>query len=436
MLTDLSTKRIVVAGLGISGRACLRFLASQRAQVSAWDTREQLTLDSEIGVPVTLGQPPAGFWDTVDMLVLSPGIALDNPLLAPVRERDIEILGEIELFARFNQVPVLGVTGSNGKTTVTLLTHHILSEAGLRSAAAGNVGTPAVDTLNQPLDIIVLELSSFQLETTSHLALAGATILNVSDDHLDRHKTLAAYAEAKQRIYNHADHALAWRDQQLTYPLPLAVSISEFGLQHSATDFGLTDNWITWQGEPLVDTTKVQLMGAHNILNIQAALGLAIIAGVTPAVAAQAVYSFASVAHRCVPVSQAGGITWIDDSKATNVGATIAAIEGLGRQRTGKLILIAGGDAKGADVTALQPYLSDYVDALITLGRDGPAIAALKAGAEQTSSMSQAVAAARRLAAPGDTVLLSPACASLDMFKNYEHRAQAFAQAITGAVSC
>ena len=436
MSASLNAKRIVVAGLGLSGQACLRFLAGQPVQLSAWDTRTDQSLPAGIEVPLVLGEPPTGFWDTVDLVVVSPGLALDHPQLQAAAARDVVIIGEIELFARFNQAPVLGITGSNGKTTVTLLTTHILKTCGINAVAAGNVGLPALDTLALAPDVVVLELSSFQLETTQSLALAGATILNISDDHLDRHKTLAAYSEAKQRIYTHAQTALCWRDQQLTYPLPIMVEVVEFGQQSASEDFGVANNWITWQGQPVVDLAQVRLLGAHNILNIQAALGLAMLLGVTPEQAAIAVYQFEAVAHRCVPVSAKDGITWIDDSKATNAGATIAAIEGLGAERTGKLILIAGGDAKGADLSCLEPYFDQYIDELITLGRDGEQLARLKPGAVHTCSMTDAVAQAHTLAEPGDTVLLSPACASLDMFNNYEHRAQAFIDAIEKGVSC
>ncbi len=436
MTNQLNAKHVVVAGLGLSGQACLRFLMGQPVTLSAWDTRAEQTLPEGIDIPLTNGEPPKNYWDNVDLLVVSPGLALDHPQLQRASQQNVEIIGEIELFARFNQASVLGITGSNGKTTVTLLTTHILKACGINAVAAGNVGLPALDAMSLNPEAIVLELSSFQLETTHSLALVGATILNISDDHLDRHKTLAAYSDAKQRIYNHAQSALCWRDQQLTYPLPLMVDVIEFGQQAELHDFGLKNHWITWQGEPLVNLAEVKLVGLHNVLNIQAALGLAMLLGVDVRQAVAAVYTFEAVAHRCVPVSDKGGITWIDDSKATNVGATIAALQGLGAERRGKLVLIAGGDAKGAAVKALQPYFEQYVDELITLGRDGKQIGRLKQGSVHTESMQAAVIQAHQFARPGDIVLLSPACASLDMFKNYEHRAHAFIEAIASGDVC
>ncbi|WP_232364509.1 UDP-N-acetylmuramoyl-L-alanine--D-glutamate ligase [Salinimonas lutimaris] len=432
MSLQLAGQRIVVAGLGISGQASIRFLLSQQAQLKVWDTRADAPVPDDITCPVVRGALPQGYWDDVTTLVVSPGIDLQHEGVQQAMTSEVEVIGEIELFARINTRPCLGITGSNGKTTVTLLLTHILNSCGIRAVAAGNVGKPALSTLDDDVDMVVLELSSFQLETTSSLALEGATLLNLSDDHLDRHKTMAAYSDAKQRIFNHATQALCWREQQLTYPLSLSVQVHEFGLADTADDFGFCNNMITWQGKPLLDISTVQLVGTHNILNIQAAIGLAMCAGVEASAAAAAVATFAPVAHRCVTLPTSDKIRWIDDSKATNAGATIAALTGLGAGKTGRLILIAGGDGKGADFAVLTPYLHQYVDELITLGKDGPALAALKSGAYQVANMPEAVEQARALASPGDIVLMSPACASLDMFKNYVHRAEVFAQAVAG----
>lgn len=430
MAATVENLQIVVGGLGLSGQASIRFLQQQPCQLRVWDSRATAVVPEWVSAPVTRGEIGPDFWAGTDYLVLSPGMALSHPAVQAAYAAGVKIIGEIELFAWFNRTPVLGITGSNGKTTVTMLVTHILQQAGLTAIAAGNVGIPAVSTLEQAADWVVLELSSFQLETTHSLALHAATILNISDDHLDRHGTLAAYSEAKQRIYQHTEHAVCWRAQQMTYPLPLAVTTTEFGFGPSDEDCGEQDNWLTWQGEPLVDLSRVPLMGRHNWLNIQAAVALAILAGVEPAVAAEAVYSFTPVAHRCERVPSNDGIIWIDDSKATNIGAAVAAIESFGQQKTGRLLLIAGGDAKGADLTQLQPVLEQHIDELITLGKDGPAIAALMPAAMQTASMAEAVAQARELARPGDTVLLAPACASLDMFTSYVARAEAFITAI------
>lgn len=430
MTTPLNAQHIVVAGLGITGQACVRFLLAQQASVKVWDTRDNAVIPADITVPVTLGKLPADYWQGVDMLVLSPGIALSVPAIADARDAGVEVIGEIELFARMNTTPALGITGSNGKTTVTLLVTHILQQAGKRVCAAGNVGTPALDTLSQHLDVVVLELSSFQLETTSSLSLKGACILNISDDHLDRHGTMASYTEAKQRIFAHASAAAVWRAQPETYPHNGSLPQVFYDIDASEQDFGLAHGWVTFNGEPVVDLSRVKLVGQHNVLNIQAALALANMAGVTPSQAAEAVYSFESAPHRCVEIARHDDVQWIDDSKATNVGATLAAIEGIGPQCHGQLILIAGGDGKGADLSALKSALLQYVSHVIGLGRDGQTICDLVPSSQYVNSMFDAVVAAHAIAEPGDVVLLSPACASLDMFNNYVHRGEVFANAV------
>lgn len=430
-MTDrFENKNVVVAGFGKSGQACVRFFIERSIPVTVWDSREDIVVPDWADVPFFKGSLPDNFWQDVDIAVVSPGLALSHPALCAARESGVVLIGEIELFARYNSAPVIGITGSNGKTTVTLLVTHILKAGGLNAIAAGNVGTPALSTLGQAPDYVVLELSSFQLETTESLCLQAATILNISDDHLDRHKTLAAYSDAKQRIYNNTLHAVAWRDQQITYPLALTVQVTEFSAGVHSDDFGISDNWITWQNEKVVDLSRVQLTGTHNILNIQAALGLALHAGMDIQAAAEAVYDFQPVPHRCVKIADSNSVSWIDDSKATNVGATLAAITGLRHATSGKLILIAGGDSKGADLSALSDSLNQHIDLLITLGKDGPAIAALHHKALEVTSMREAVEQAYTHSRAGDTVLLSPACASLDMFDNYEHRAEVFRQAV------
>ncbi|RDV29416.1 UDP-N-acetylmuramoyl-L-alanine--D-glutamate ligase [Alteromonas aestuariivivens] len=430
MTQTLESKTVVVAGLGLTGQACVRFLCQHARCVSAWDTRADLMVPETVQVPVCLGEPEAAFWQGVDLLVLSPGIATDLPAILQARKAGVEVIGDVELFARMNTTPALGITGSNGKTTVTMLVAHILQQSGFNACAAGNVGTPVLDTLEESWDAIVLELSSFQLESTSSLELKAATILNLSDDHLDRHGSMQAYRAAKQRIFEHCERAVVWRAQPDTWPEGVNVPKVTFGLDTTSSDFGMDGRWITWQGEPVIDMDKTQLLGSHNALNVQAALALAMTMGVEPSKAAAAVYSFRSAAHRCVEVALTQGVRWIDDSKATNVGATEAALKGIGPGRQGKLILIAGGDGKGADLSALQPALDAYVDNVIGLGRDGRKICALAKNAVYVDSMLDAVKQAWKQAEAGDTVLLSPACASLDMFDNYAHRGEVFAQCI------
>lgn len=425
-----SNQQVVVAGLGLTGQACLRFLLRQGVNVKAWDSRDTARLPDDITVELTRSDVPDNYFDNVSELVVSPGLSLAHPIVARAKAADVTVIGDVELFARYNKAPLVAVTGSNGKTTVALLTTHILKACGINACAAGNVGKPVLETLTDDFDAIVLELSSFQLESTHSLALRAACLLNISDDHLDRHGTMDAYLAAKQRIFLNAEQAIVWREQSQSAPADNSVSRVSFGLGESAEGFGVHHNHITWQGEPLVDLARVQLTGMHNALNIQAALGLAMALGVALPAAADAVYSFAPVAHRCTTISERFGIRWIDDSKATNVGATLAALDGLAPGMTGKLILIAGGDAKGADLEPLRAPLEKFVSAVVTLGRDGEKLGKLHCNTVHTQSMKDAVRRAREFAVAGDTVLLSPACASLDMFDNYEHRARVFASEI------
>ncbi|MBU2979417.1 UDP-N-acetylmuramoyl-L-alanine--D-glutamate ligase [Alteromonas sp. C1M14] len=426
----LAKQRIVVAGLGLTGQSVVRFLTGLGVTVSVWDTRAEAVVPSWITNPVTLGRVNEDFWTDIDMLILSPGISPSHPGVHLARQAGVEVMGDIELFARLSRTPLFGITGSNGKTTVTLLLTHILKTAGLKACAAGNVGQPVLDTLGEQWDALVLELSSFQLETTSSLSLKGGTILNISDDHLDRHGTIGDYAAAKQRIFLHCEHALVWRDHQECFPASPVSKVTGYGVESSNTEFGFSNNCITWQGKPVLNMVDVQLVGTHNVLNIQAALGLSLLAGVSMADACEGVKSFVPAPHRCVQISTRGGVHWIDDSKATNVGATLAALEGIGKQKTGKLFLIAGGDGKGADLSVLQSALLRYVDVVITLGKNGPDIAELFHDAHQVDDLPAAVNFAATHASSKDTVLLSPACASIDMFENYQHRATVFADAI------
>ena len=480
----------VVGGLGVTGQACVRFLLQKQATVKAFDTRANFTLvtdpDSDIGTDmqafmaekVTCTALSEDYFDGVDTLVLSPGLALNIEQVALAQKCGVEVIGDVELFARLNASTsdatpakrVVGITGSNGKTTVTLLVNHLLKSCGVKSIEAGNVGRPVLEALQSDADVVVMELSSFQLETTSSLVLEAATVLNISDDHLDRHGTLEAYIDAKHRIFDNAKSAIVWRDGEFVAPdeqiiadakgnaASNAVSdgesnaasneeslasknIVEYGLGESTTGFAtasfcgdgstLGDEqslYITFNGEKLIALSNIHLAGMHNVLNIMATLGICLQLGVSPALAVKHLHSFKAAPHRCVEIARVNDIRYIDDSKATNIGATVAALEGLAPTIQGKLILIAGGDAKGADIASLSPYLTKYVSHVFALGKDAHLFEKSFAHTTRVATMKDAVKAATRLAAPGDVVLLSPACASLDMFKNYMHRGDVFKQ--------
>ncbi|MCG7653086.1 UDP-N-acetylmuramoyl-L-alanine--D-glutamate ligase [Alteromonas sp. Cnat2-8] len=480
----------VVGGLGVTGQACVRFLLQKQATVKAFDTRANFTLvtdpDSDLDTDmqafmadkVTCTALSEDYFDGVDTLVLSPGLALNIEQVALAQKCGVEVIGDVELFARLNASTsgatpakrVVGITGSNGKTTVTLLVNHLLKNCGVKSIEAGNVGRPVLEALQSDADVVVMELSSFQLETTSSLVLEAATVLNISDDHLDRHGTLEAYIDAKHRIFDNAKSAVVWRDGEFVAPYEQIIAdakgnaasnavsdgesnaasneeslasknIVEYGLGESTTGFAIASFdgddrarddeqslYITFKGEKLIALSDIHLAGMHNVLNIMAALGICQQLGVSPVLAVKHLHSFKAAPHRCVEIACVNDIRYIDDSKATNIGATIAALEGLAPTIQGKLILIAGGDAKGADIASLSPYLTKYVSHVFALGKDAHLFEKSFAHTTRVATMKDAVKAATRLAAPGDVVLLSPACASLDMFKNYMHRGDVFKQ--------
>ncbi|RAJ93919.1 UDP-N-acetylmuramoyl-L-alanine--D-glutamate ligase [Aliidiomarina maris] len=433
-------ERIGVLGLGLTGLSAARFLLGHGLSPVLMDTRAESVQKLQAEPALAACEQYLGALDleallSLDLVIMSPGLAFKDPALLMARDAGVEFISDIELFARLVRVPVIGVTGSNGKSTVVSLVTHMLRECGRDVGLGGNIGTPALDLFSAEHDCMVLELSSFQLEQTHSLNLAAATVLNISADHMDRYPSLDAYALTKNRIYRRAEVLVFNRDDKRTLPSrvrALQHTVS-FGLQDDDQNFALElqggDEFICFNGQPLVATQRLSLPGEYNKANVMASLALVAALGVDLERAAQAATSFQALKHRCQLVKDAKHVRWINDSKATNIGAAAAAVEGLRADVTGKLILIAGGDAKGADLNELKPVLAQ-VDELITLGKDGPAIAALKAGSHQVSSMSQAVKKAASLASKGSLVLLSPACASLDMFNDYQQRGDVFIAAV------
>ncbi|HSG53720.1 MAG TPA: UDP-N-acetylmuramoyl-L-alanine--D-glutamate ligase, partial [Rheinheimera sp.] len=328
------------------------------------------------------------------------------------------------------------ITGSNGKSTVTMLVEAMLKRSGVKAVAAGNIGLPVLDALQQEdTDVFVLELSSFQLDTTHSLRSVASTILNVSADHLDRYQTMAAYSASKQQVYQHTQLAVYNLDDTATIPEQAQRAL---GISAADPGYGVAmhqgQRWLVVDSKPLMPVADMTLFGAHNEFNALVAASLALAAGASRDGIVQALKQFESLPHRCILVADKNGVRWVNDSKATNIGATLAAIAGLRPGVSGKLILIAGGDAKGADITELKPVLDRDVQQLITLGQDGPAIAALKPDSIQVKTLQQAVVTAAKIAVAGDMVLLSPACASLDMFSSYADRGDQFAAAVKAEV--
>lgn len=430
-------KRVAVIGLGISGLATVRFLLKHGVKPVLMDTRlkvsglEQIPAEKVDGI--YLGELDANRLAKMDVLLVSPGLDLTLPAVRFAIAQGVQIIGDVELFAMVNTKPVVAITGSNGKSTVTKLVEHMLNTAGIKALAAGNIGLAVLDALEQAqTDVYVLELSSFQLETTHNLHLVAAAHLNVSEDHLDRHGTMANYAAAKQRIFRHTQLAIWNQDDALTKPQHSVTN--DIAISLADTAYGLTtihgENWLQVAGEPLMPVNQMSMVGKHNQFNALAAAALALAAGASPEALKTALQTFVPLPHRCTLVADNQGVRWVNDSKATNVGATLAAIAGLREDVRGQLILIAGGDGKGADFSELAKVLKEHIDIVITLGRDGPAIAKLVPGAIEVADLTAAVKEAAKLAKSGDLVLLSPACASLDMFKNYEERGRLFAEAV------
>ena len=446
-------------GLGKTGASCVRYLAKRGDRVSATDTRRAPPGLAELGglaksIDLRLGRFDLSLLDGASQVLMSPGVSLEEPIAKEARARGIELLGDIELFARAVRAPVIGITGTNGKSTVTTLVARMAAAAGRRVLAGGNLGEPALDLLEQPVaDLYVLELSSFQLESTSSLVLEAAVVLNVTADHLDRYPSVAAYAQAKQRIFANAATVVlnaddpwvaAMQDRRFRNPAARTVT---FSITSAATDFSLARSgkqiYLTRRGERLLDTARMKISGLHNAANALAALALGEAVGLprasmlealqswrlTMAGEVQALQSFPGLSHRSSWVADIGGVRYIDDSKGTNVGATSAAVAGL----PGPLLIIAGGEGKGQDFAPLAAVFRGKVRIAFLIGKDAPAIAAALEGVcpvEIVASMQEAVTAAHRAAAPGDTVLLSPACASFDMFRDYGHRGDVFAAAV------
>ncbi|MGC1520133.1 MAG: UDP-N-acetylmuramoyl-L-alanine--D-glutamate ligase [Steroidobacteraceae bacterium] len=432
----------VVVGLGKTGASCLRYLAKRGMPVRATDSRRVPPGLEELGalrrsLDLRLGGFDLSLLDGASQVLMSPGVPLEEPIARVARDRGIEVLGDVELFARNVQAPVIGITGTNGKSTVTSLVARMAAAAGRSVLAGGNLGTPALDLLEQPVpDLYVLELSSFQLETTWTLKLLAAVVLNVTADHMDRYATVSDYARAKSRIFAHADTVVLNADDPRVSAMrggPGAVVT--FSVERPDADFSLlragAAMHLARRGKALLDVSRLKIAGRHNAANALAALALGEAAGLPMPAMLWALETFAGLPHRSEWIADVAGVRFVDDSKGTNVGATIAAVAGM----PGPLVMIAGGLGKGQDFTPLAQAFRGKVRHAILIGKDAPALAAALEGVCPTAiaaSMQEAVSAAARVAAPGDTVLLSPACASFDMFRDYGHRGDAFAAAVRG----
>lgn len=454
VLDRLRTQQILIVGLGVTGLSCARFLVAQGVAVAVTDSRTNPpgldVLQKELsGTAIFVGGFEADAFERADVLLLSPGVSLREPLVAEARARGAEILGDVELFARLVNTPVIAITGSNGKSTVTTLVGAMAQAAGRHVAVGGNIGTPVLDLLahaDDPSahDLYVLELSSFQLETTHSLETVAATILNISEDHMDRYSSLADYTAAKARIFHGSDVLIVNRDDaRVTATLEMlrcGRRLIHFGLQPAAAgDFGLCqaqgEDWLCLGNELLIPAARLRMRGRHNIANALAALALGQAAGLPMTAMLDALQHFDGLRHRCQWLGEYNGVDWYNDSKATNVGAALAAINGVEAE---KVVLIAGGQGKEQDFGPLADLLQQRARAVVLLGEDSDVIEAALQNSLSTEALSichaqnmdEAVKHAAILAQTGDAVLLSPACASFDMFTGFEQRGEVFIQQV------
>ena len=439
--------RALVVGLGRTGLSCARFLVARGVEVAVTDTRTQppalAALQEELpGTALFLGDFAESVFAAADLLVVSPGVALAEPRIRDALTRGAEVIGDIELFARAVTAPVIAVTGSNGKSTVTTLVGEMAQRAGVNVRAGGNLGTPALDLLaDEDVALYVLELSSFQLETTHSLAPVAATVLNVSPDHMDRYDSLEDYVAAKGRIFSAAatSRVLNREDPAVMAFTTAHSACVSFGLNPPQSgDFGVRrrdgKEWLCAGEEFLLPVAALRVIGRHNIANVLAAMALAEVAGMPRAAMLAAAQAFTGLPHRMEFVAARAGVRWFNDSKATNVGAALAALDGI----DARIVLIAGGDGKGADFAALRAPIASRCRGVVLLGQDAPRLSAVLGDVVplvMAHDMDEAVALAAGLARPDDVVLLSPACASTDMFTNFEVRGTAFAAAVRGLPS-
>ena len=428
---DYQGKNVVIIGLGMTGLSCVDFFIDRGVTPRVMDTRSAPPgLDK---LPESVERYLGGLNDdwllAADLIVASPGIALAHPSLSAAADAGVEIVGDIELFCREAQAPVIAITGSNGKSTVTTLVGEMAKAAGVNVGVGGNIGLPALMLLDVSRELYVLELSSFQLETTSSLRAVAATILNVTEDHMDRYPFgLQQYRAAKLRVYENAKTCVVNADDALTMPVrgadercvSFGVNIGDYHLNRQQGE-----TWLRVKGEKVLNVKEMTLTGQHNYSNALAALALADAAGLPRASSLKALTTFTGLAHRFQLALEHNGVRWINDSKATNVGSTEAALKGL--QVDGTLHLLLGGDGKSADFTPLTALLGGDNIRLWCFGRDGDELAQLRPdAATRTETMEEAMRLIAPQLRPGDMVLLSPACASLDQFKNFEQRGDIF----------
>lgn len=437
----------VVVGLGISGVSAVNFLYQQGYQVAVTDSREQPAGREQIPADITtsFGKLDTELLLQAEEIILSPGLAPQLPEIQAAIAKGIPVISDIQLLRRATDVPIVAITGSNAKSTVTTLVGEMAKNAGKKVAVGGNLGRPALDLLQDEPELIILELSSFQLETTSNLHATVAVVLNMSEDHLDRHGDMVGYHTAKHRIFQGCQSYVYNRDDGLTRPL-VADQIPQISFGLNAPDlkqYGVLRDeqgnmYLAKGTQRLLDSREMYMQGSHNVANALACLALGESIGLPLEIMLDTLKTFKGLEHRCEYVDDIQGVRYYDDSKGTNVGATLAAINGLGQAlapNQAKVIVILGGQGKGQDFSPLSPALLQYARHVVLIGEDAQLIEATLGSAiarGHATTLREAVQQAQQQAQSGDAVLLSPACASFDMFKSYHDRGQQFVQCVQG----
>jgi UDP-N-acetylmuramoylalanine--D-glutamate ligase len=445
----VTNRKTAILGMGVTGISVASFLSAKGMPFDFADSRleppnlKQVERDYP-SAKLALGSFDKDFLASYDRLIVSPGISLDDPALIHASKKGVELLGDLELFLDYAKAPVVMITGSNGKSTVTALLGQMAIDSGLSVGIGGNIGTPMLDLLDNHHQLYVLEASSFQLELLNDSRGAVSGLLNISPDHLDRYQDIQKYHAAKHRIFRGASKVVINREDRLTRPLiSTQIPMTSFGLnQPDLGSFGvlegIDEGYLSYGIERLMLIDQIALKGKHNIANVLAALALGYSVDLPMQTMLETVKTFKGLSHRCQTVAKINSVLYVNDSKATNVGATLAALKGFGSAANKNLILIAGGQAKDQDFTALKQTVSDYVKLLILIGEDADKLGSvLKDCCQQikTDSLEEAVAQTHQLAKTGDIVLLSPACASFDMYGGFEERGRCFHNAVEAMAS-
>ena len=449
MAAEPDDRLTVIVGLGDTGLSCVKYFASTGEKVKVVDSRDEppglaALIRMYPDVECELGDFNLETFVTAKQLVVSPGISIRSVEIEAAKEAGVAITGDIDIFSKQVAAPIIAVTGSNGKSTVVAMLAEIATKAGKDFGLGGNLDgdnfKPALDLLAEDeKDLYLLELSSFQLETTQSLGAAVATILNLSADHMDRYEGIDDYHRAKQRIFTGCKQVVINRDDKESYPLvESGAAVWDFGFGRAGVNgLGLLEEggnlYLAYQLEKIVSVNELKVFGQHNISNVLAAAALAMAIGIDMNAIKAAITEFSGLPHRCQWVANIDGVDFYNDSKGTNVGATVAAVEGLGEHISGHIVLIAGGIAKGADFAALVPAMNKWGKAVILIGQDAAEMASYFDTEIQTyfaNDMPDAARVALQQSAAGDAVLLSPACASFDMFENFQHRGFAFMESV------